>query len=333
MKQKTKKIKIFTLAFALLQLALVYFNGAAIPLAKAAGGTTGDPLSGQVCIPDNSAEGYKFNVARCVNNIYVFSVAIASFIAVIMFVFAGYLYMSGGSENVTHAKQYIQSTIVALLLLFGAYLLLNTIDPNLTSFQLGSLPQNACSGDSCNIITGLPPAPVNNNLGSGTTINAPSDNNGLDSTQGPPPQSPNGYKIEACTSCVQIDNGVLPLKPGQRTSAGGHFLAAGLVSALSALNAKPHQYTWYVSEPWPPTVNHKDECHYKGTCADISLTSDTAALENFCSDIKSVRPYLGITNEYYNLTFPSNSQCGQPRKFETTTAGHLHVYLIQNGDF
>ncbi|MDB4940153.1 MAG: hypothetical protein JWO40_578 [Candidatus Doudnabacteria bacterium] len=105
-------------------------------------------LSGQICTPDNSTANSGNNIARCVNNIYAFSIAIGGFVAVLMFVIAGYFYTLGGNENVTKAKGFINSTIIGLILLFGSFALLNTIDPNLTSLPAVTAPGVNCDSQT-----------------------------------------------------------------------------------------------------------------------------------------------------------------------------------------
>src|SRR5437879_3355490 len=138
MKQKTKNlVKFWILAIALVNYVFVFAP-------HPAHAAISSILSGQICEPDNSTDGAPYNIARCVNNIYSFAVAIGGFVAVLMFVLAGYYYAQGGNENVTTAKSYINSTIIGLVLLFGTYALLNTIDPNLTT-----LPKITAPGVNC----------------------------------------------------------------------------------------------------------------------------------------------------------------------------------------
>ena len=124
---------------------------------------------GYICTPDNTTQGSAFNVQRCVNNIYIFSIAVASFVAIIMFVFAGYLYISGDSNRISEAKDIMQSTITALVLLFSVYLILNFIDPSFNNIPGAILPAIHCgatqSAQSANntasgYVNCLPPPPA-----------------------------------------------------------------------------------------------------------------------------------------------------------------------------
>ena len=101
-------------------------------------------LDGYVCEPNNSAIGSGSNVGTCINNIYVFAVGFIGFMSVLIVVFAGYLYMTGGSENITKAKGYLGAVFAALIIIFGTYLILNTINPNLTNVNGVIVPNINC---------------------------------------------------------------------------------------------------------------------------------------------------------------------------------------------
>jgi hypothetical protein len=120
-------------------------------------------LNGQICSPDSDRENSQYNLARCVNNIYTVSLAIGGFYAVLIFVVAGYLYAFGNEKSVKTARDLISSTIIGLILLFGAYAILNTIDPRLTSFKgIVILPEVNCDGKNCEV-----PIPPENGTGGG----------------------------------------------------------------------------------------------------------------------------------------------------------------------
>ena len=69
-----------------------------------------------------------------VNGLYLAAISIAAFLAVVKIIFAGVQYML--SEVVTdkaQAKKSIYGAIIGLLIVLGAFLILNTINPNLTN--------------------------------------------------------------------------------------------------------------------------------------------------------------------------------------------------------
>ncbi|MEO8065636.1 MAG: pilin [Candidatus Doudnabacteria bacterium] len=78
---------------------------------------------------------------RCINQIYVWALGLSALLAMMMFVIGGYYYMtaSGNAEQTSKGVEMIWSAVIGMGLLFGAYLLLNTINPDLVKFNVDSL--------------------------------------------------------------------------------------------------------------------------------------------------------------------------------------------------
>lgn len=76
-----------------------------------------------------------------VNYIFNFAIFASGFIAVGVIVFAGYDYFlsAGNPEKMSDAKSKILAALLGLLILFGSYLLLYSINPDLVSFNLPRL--------------------------------------------------------------------------------------------------------------------------------------------------------------------------------------------------
>ncbi len=84
---------------------------------------------------------------KCINQVYVWSLGISALLAILMVVLGGYYYMTsaGNAENATKGVEMIWSAVIGLALLFGAYLLLNTINPDLVKFNTDSFNGLDCS--------------------------------------------------------------------------------------------------------------------------------------------------------------------------------------------
>lgn len=69
------------------------------------------------------------NIGEYVSLFLTWSYPVIGSLAVLMFIWAGYLYMTsqGNQENISTAKEIITATILGLLLLFTARLLLSDI--------------------------------------------------------------------------------------------------------------------------------------------------------------------------------------------------------------
>lgn len=328
MKNQTRKI----LAIMGLTLGILGYSGILIPVQAHA--SIGSILSGQICEPDNSTNGSAYNLGRCINNIYIFAISIGSFIAVLMFVIAGYYYIIGTTESVKEGNSILGSTLLGLVILFGTYLLLNTIDPNLTQIQSISAPDINCqSQDSgfyspgCSPLGELNPN-ITNPFGSnnsGQTIPVPSN------------YVPVGNKpITSCVNCVDASTVGLPVKTAVNSSgnpATNPYLESNLADALSSLEQV--NKTWQITEAWPPTVAHISGCHYNGTCVDIALNgtnkSDINQLDKLCTDMLSTGK-LFVVNEYFTFSAKDFPGCVAPRKYDTTTAGDFHIRLRTAND-
>lgn len=100
----------------------------------------------QVGIPDSifenavSMEGNNSGtslIAKFVKAIYNYGISIGAILAAIMLMAGGLIWLtSGGSqEKVSKAKDIIIGSITGLALLFGSYVILNTINPNLMNLK------------------------------------------------------------------------------------------------------------------------------------------------------------------------------------------------------
>jgi hypothetical protein len=80
--------------------------------------------------------GVNGDVGKCVSQIYIWSLGLSGLLAVAVSVFGGYLIMTarGNGAQVARGKTFIYSALTGLVLLLAAYLLLNTINTDLTDF-------------------------------------------------------------------------------------------------------------------------------------------------------------------------------------------------------
>ena len=90
-----------------------------------------------------SAVGFAGNNStfpKCVSQIYIWSLGLAGLLALLMTVIGAYSYMTaaGNAERAQRGTEMIWGSVIGLALLFGAYLLLNTINPDLTNFRIGA---------------------------------------------------------------------------------------------------------------------------------------------------------------------------------------------------
>jgi hypothetical protein len=76
-------------------------------------------------------------LARCIQQIYLFSLGFGSLISFLMIIVAGYRYMTaqGNSEQVASAKDTFASALIGLIIIFVAFILLYVINPDLVGFR------------------------------------------------------------------------------------------------------------------------------------------------------------------------------------------------------
>jgi hypothetical protein len=257
----------------------------------------------------------QYDLYNCINRLYRFAIVLASSVGVLFIVIAGYLYMSadGNKEAIDKAKGILASTIASLVILFIGYILLRAINPDLIKFQQIQ-PNSVVVKDPipCPNVNGKP-------VTDGKCVPFPRNDISFEGF--------GGGNISlvgatgACAGCSDFSSKLTfnsTLRAGQNT-----FLQPALISKLEVLKSK--NSTWRVSEAYPPTVQHSSSCHYNGGCADISLNSaaTSASINQLCKDAKAAG--LTVVNEYYMFTANQIPDCPTPKKFQTTTGGHLHI--------
>lgn len=95
-------------------------------------------VSAGTCVPAK-----KIPIAEQVASFYQWAVGISALVALGILVYAGLAYTvaGGNASRQNDAKQWIWNALIGLALLFGSYLILNTINPNLTKLQNIDLSQ------------------------------------------------------------------------------------------------------------------------------------------------------------------------------------------------
>jgi len=239
--KKQTKIKIFKIVLFLVAILPYKFTGSLLTAPGTVGVATAHAFGPtEICTPNQTDPTH--NISNCINDIYVLAIGLAGFIAVLMFVWAGYMYMTGGEETISKAKNIFSSTLAALIILFGVYAFLNTLNPNLVNINGVILPKVQCGpGSTCSI-----PSPA--------TADVPSL----------PPSGAAGQ----CQGCVPLASLGVPV------ANGGIYGTPGLGNQLNKIK----QFMpsgWHVTSAFSP--NHRSTCHTQvGDCADVVVESNVA---------------------------------------------------------
>ncbi len=93
-------------------------------------------------------------LSKYIKAIYQYGLSVAGILAAVIIMGAGVIWLTsaGDSGKINKAKQYIFGSLIGVFLLFGAYIILNTINPNLIELKpieistISDISDAACSG-------------------------------------------------------------------------------------------------------------------------------------------------------------------------------------------
>lgn len=239
------------------------------------------------------------------------------FVAVLVIVIAGIMYIvsTGNDQEMEKAKNMVKQALTGAIIVFGAWLIVNTTMLMLgTQSDLGlGINVTGWSTFSCEagaaVVTEEPVIPI---CGDGRctgdeNTTCPSDClvgvcTGTESACCKPSMLASG-KCAACSGCVAFSNGYSALC--YRTNGNSCQLNSGLATKLQ--NANLSSVGLQVSEAWPPTVTHSSACHANGTCADVRCMSGCRNETPASIKIK----YDAMKNAGLNVLFETTSgNCG-----------------------
>ena len=278
--------------------------------------------------------------------VYKYLMGLVGIVAVGTIIYAGVLYtISADPSKIKQSNEYIRNALKGIVLLFGAQVLFNTINPNIVNFpQIQSALQpkekfapNAFNGTDIELPKDASTTPGGsaqsavNLYGGSKPVCASATTNGVRNVY--PNCGPDGTvdlatKIKPCNDCV--------------ASKGNSFAVAGdacfgiernqgclenkaLVDTLNKLQTitSGTGVTWQMNGGYPPSVNHQSSCHWDGTCVDINLGFGTAKTAANVDKLITAMQQAGLTvvNEYGVGTVV------KPTSYSTKTGGNLHVHL------
>jgi hypothetical protein len=246
-------------------------------------------------IPGTYQNGSSTAPGAFVANIYQFALMIGGILAFGVVVYGGVRYMAsaGNPSGQSEAKEWIYAALIGLLLLVGAYFVLDVVNPDLLELNLPTLSQLTQNGLSTIAGTGGgTPTPGATGCSGGTCQNLQDA----------------GF---ACKAANQ--------QPNKQASCSA---AQGMVDTLTCIQNKVGSGNFIVTEAMPPTVPHQSSCHNNGCCVDTALTNPT------CAQIQSLvnaAAACGATaaNEY--------AGCAGSKIYPTTTGGNVHINSAKGG--
>lgn len=264
--------------------------------------------------------GVNGDIGQCVSQIYLWSLGLSAMLAVVMTVFGGYLVMSarGNAQQSERGKSFIISSLIGMGLLMGAYLLLNTINPDLVNFELQNL-------DKINTVQ---------NTGTGSSAGGNTGGTGGSGNSG-------GGAGVGCQNCVTLEAANVPIKANNACAPGFGACqiednTAQKLYALSILVSG-----WQVTEAWPPTgysINdpngiHSNSCHGNATCVDANFVNSADATPQNINYFITQASNVGLRAVYEVSTQDQKDQLvargvssSSVQVVEGITAAHFSVY-------
>ncbi len=264
-------------------------NGTTEAVPPAPAGEAEKSISAFLCTPD-------ITIYNCVNRLYRFGIVAGFFIAVVMIVIAGYMYMTGGEKGKERGKSYISSTFVAIVILLTSYMLLNQINPELTKFKK------------------IQPLDVNDEKLK--DLIKPEDLEFYeDGKLNVPGATPTGPVAQGCAGTVVT----IPQDEFQQYDT--NRTCSTTLDALRRLAQQTNAAGIQFRVNDSIGDGHKSQCHLvSGTCVDIGLGANTT-YDQLCKVIKTSGLFK-ILNESQQTT----TNCGPAVNLGNKP--HLHIILL-----
>lgn len=221
--------------------------------------------------------------------LFKWGLGIVGALVVASIAYGGFTYMIGSVEK---GKDIITSALIGLLLLFGAWLILYTINPNLAKFQEPTLEA-----------LGTSPGPT------------PSTDIGTDSTENI------GATItgkETSTSCSINSCGSTQIQGNTMSTAAAQKYSALESEIKAACQSQGYTCDTKISNNGTVSGTHSSSCHTAstakgGTCADFTITGCTTqtCINIAANAMQNSQNVVSCLNEYQVSTTYS-------------TGGHFH---------
>jgi|SRR3989344_4010094 len=204
----------------------------------------------------------KTNLETYFPKLFIFLIGLSAVFVVINIVAGGFQYMSTDAfQGKEEGRKRMGRAIGALVLVLASWLILRTINPNLTTINLNIDP-----------LLGKD----NERFGAGGTLTATStiskacpDCSALKQNLPVRLTVQNQARLD-CPTCRPMQGGI---------PTGGNMydnvtpeMNEALIAMKRSLGGGGQDISWRVTEAFPPVVNHQNQCHYDATCVDVAIS-------------------------------------------------------------
>jgi hypothetical protein len=246
-------------------------------------------------------------VLQTIQNVVNLAISLGVIFAVIIIAWSGWLFMTSSlnAENRTKARTILMHAVIGLLIALSSWIIVDFVMKTLYNGDSDFGPWNTIlvgeAGESCLQIANPPDLSGPGQVGIGGEMG-----------------STTGAIAIHCENCVSISP---PLTCKSRNSC---TLASSVADKFKSIEFSG---SWWVSEAFPPTVNHRAACHRNGTCIDASFRGSTSYNAN---NVKAFADAVAAEGLCVVFETSSNSLRDQVREqgvvaHSSTEAAYRHI--------
>jgi len=186
------------------------------------------------------------NLVKLANNVIKFLIVLSILLAAILFMYAGFLFVtSGGNESqLKKGKEMFKNVFIGIIIVLTGFLIVDTVMKTLAGDSLmggGPWNQIQCVPNPSAISTG---------------VWNPGDSGSVSVT-------PTGSTATDCPNCTRLEG--IPCKNANSCTVDPSYAAN-----LNQLSS----WGLVITEAYPPTITHQAACHSNGTCTDIVFANN-----------------------------------------------------------
>lgn len=235
--------------------------------------------------------GCKTNLKTYIEGLFKLLLGLSVVFVVINFIIGGFQYItSAAMPGKKDGKERIINSIKGLVLVVGAWIILNTINPALLKVDL-TIESNEIKS---NAVGGSLDIPI-----------------------------PEGYN-KCGDNCVQIPSNVATIN-GRSNS----MIEKATLDKLKSFDqelAKVGINDWTITEAYPATMVHQNICHQYGTCIDIAKVPDTKVADAVLAASKAGLLADFETDKPVRKTQIINTACGDNQACRNLLESRIKVY-------
>lgn len=203
-------------------------------------------------IPLQVCEGNACNACKLVqlvNNVIQFLIFIAVLLGTLMFILAGFKFVTAGGNagQIKEAKKMFVDVTIGMIIVLTGFLIVDTV----MKVLVGNSLLNAGPWNEIQCVANpdatAPAGPI---------------------VIGPAPGTPGNVGTPGCPTCQSIEG--IPCKHVSSCTVDPSY--AQNLSQLSS-------YGLIITEAYPPTIQHQNACHSNGTCTDVAFADSNYSVE------------------------------------------------------